>query len=274
MLVSDFGWLNDPILNFVLYLLIYMEAPPETISSWTTAVPGVATNWTSIEDVRRRRAPDTVKTGLDKGVEVNQYVRYSNQSTQYVCVVPMDSTQAPNYVEGEMFPACALFQNDWTAEQAEAHGYRIAYNTDYANRIQGTDASLFGWPVTTDKLAVYVSDIYRSAFLIQSATVNDWYDVELRRSVKFDYDILLLVTGHVCVQIRSPGEGPAERVHVAARVAVGNERPIRHGEHDVYGGPFLRVHAPFPRRVLQPRGGGRRAQPAGGGAPDEDRRGT
>ncbi len=153
----------------------------ESTAEWTTAVPGVSTNWTSIEDVRRRRAPDTFKTGKKDGRETEQYVRYANQSSQYVCLVPMDSEQAPNYVEGDMFPACALFQNDWTREQAEAHGYIVAYETDYANRIQGTDATMFGHPVTSDKLAVYISDIYRSAFIEQVATVEDWYDVPLRR---------------------------------------------------------------------------------------------
>jgi hypothetical protein len=174
----DFGWLNDPILVAVANILVRMGQP---IDTWTTAVPGVATNWTSIKDVKRRRAPDTFKTGKKKSTEVNQYVRYANQSTQYVCVVPMDSPQAPDYVEGQMFPACQLFQNDWTPEQAEAKGYKVAFETPYANRIQGTDASLFGYPVTTEKLSIYISDIYRSAFAIQTATVTDWYDYPLRR---------------------------------------------------------------------------------------------
>lgn len=162
-------------------LLVQSGQSQETIEGWSTAVPGVATNWTSIDDTRRRRASDTVKTGKKNGKEVNQYVRYSNQSSQWVCILPMDSKQAPDYVSGQMFPACALFQNDWTEEQIEAHGYKRAFNTDYANRIQGTDASLYGYPVTDIKLATYVSDIYRSAFLELTEIVNDWYDVPLRR---------------------------------------------------------------------------------------------
>lgn len=180
-MILDFGWLNDPILNFVLMLLIESGADEQTISEWTTAVPGVAINFTSIEDTRRRRAPDTVKTGKKDGKETNQYIRYANQITQWVCILPMDSEQAPEYVEGEMFPACAHFQNTWNDTECEQHGYTQAYNTPYANRIQGTDATLYGYPVTDEKLATYVSDIYRSAFLEKTSTVTDWYDVPLRR---------------------------------------------------------------------------------------------
>ena len=181
LLLLDFGWLNDPILNFVLEILYATDADDDAINGWTTAVPGVAVNWTSIDDTRRRRAPDTVKTGKNNGLETNQYIRYENQTSQWVCIVPMESEQAPNYVEGEMFPACAHFQNDWNATEAEEHGYREAYATEYANRIQGTDASLYGYPVTSEKLATYVSDIYRSAFLELTGIVTDWYDVPLRR---------------------------------------------------------------------------------------------
>ena len=173
-----FGWLNDPILTSVQNLLVKMN---ESTDTWTTAVPGVATNWTTVADVRRRRAPDTFKTGKKDGREAGQYVRYANQSTQYVCYAPKESVQSPDYVEGTMFPACAYFQNDWTPQEAIDNGYVIAYETDYANRIQGTDASMFGHPVTSKKLAIYISDIYRSAFAEQVATVTDWYDVPLRR---------------------------------------------------------------------------------------------
>lgn len=188
--VSDFGWLNDPILDFVLTLMVASEQPEDVIAGWTTAVPGVAANWTSIDDTRRRRAPDTVKTGKKNGKEVNQYVRYENQLSQWVCVVPMESQQAPEYVEGEMFPACQYFDNAWNETEAESFGWRQAYNTPYANRIQGTDASLYGYPVTDDKLATYVSDIYRSAFLEHTATVTDWYDVPLRRYQLQDKDLM------------------------------------------------------------------------------------
>lgn len=34
-----------------------------TAIAWTTAVPGASVNWTSIDDVRRRKNPDVFKTG-------------------------------------------------------------------------------------------------------------------------------------------------------------------------------------------------------------------
>jgi hypothetical protein len=174
----DFGWLNDPLLVTTKNLLIALNQSTDT---WNTAVAGVATNWTSIEDVRRRRSPDTFKTGKKDGRETGQYVRYANQSSQYICLSPMAMPQGEGFVEGETFPACPLFQNDWTREEAEANGYIVAYATDYANRIQGTDASIFGHPVTSEKLAVYVGDIFRSAFAEKVEIVEDWYDVPLRR---------------------------------------------------------------------------------------------
>jgi hypothetical protein len=60
-----FGWLNDPLLTEVQVILdgIQNKSANATAVAWTTAVPGASTNWTSVEDTRRRRNPDTFKTG-------------------------------------------------------------------------------------------------------------------------------------------------------------------------------------------------------------------
>jgi len=93
----------------------------------------------------------------------------------------MASCDPDSYTEGEEYPACAHFQHEWTREEAEAMGYRLAFNSAYANRIAGTDASMFGRPVTSEKLLVYISDIYRTAFLGLKDIVYDWHGIQLRR---------------------------------------------------------------------------------------------
>lgn len=173
----DFGWFNDPLLTEVQLILNRINST----TPWSTAVPGAATNWTSIEDTRRRRPPDTFKTGKKNTKEVAQYVRYQNMSEIWTCINSMSYEQAPDYQEGSMFPCCYPFQNDWTDEEAEAHGYTQPFGSSYANRIKGSDANMIGRPVDTDKVQVFISDIYRSAFLIYEGDVNDWYDVKLRR---------------------------------------------------------------------------------------------
>jgi hypothetical protein len=39
---------------------------------------------------------------------------------------------------------------------------------------------MFGRPVTTDKLQVFISDIYRSCYLIHESN-EDWYTIPIRR---------------------------------------------------------------------------------------------
>eukprot|EP00595_Chromulina_sp_UTEXLB2642_P002463 CAMPEP_0196763632 /NCGR_PEP_ID=MMETSP1095-20130614/4451_1 /TAXON_ID=96789 ORGANISM="Chromulina nebulosa, Strain UTEXLB2642" /NCGR_SAMPLE_ID=MMETSP1095 /ASSEMBLY_ACC=CAM_ASM_000446 /LENGTH=95 /DNA_ID=CAMNT_0042117241 /DNA_START=951 /DNA_END=1235 /DNA_ORIENTATION=+ len=94
-------------------------------------------------------------------------------TTLWSCVSPMSSQNTSLYIEGEEFPACAHYQYEWTDEEAEANGYTLPFATPYANRIEGTDANMFGRPVTTDKLQVFISDIYRSAYLKADGLV-DW----------------------------------------------------------------------------------------------------
>ena len=64
-------------------------------------------------------------------------------------------------MEGEQFPACALFQPDWTPEEAEAAGYIQPWATPYANRVKGTNGDQYGPTVDSDLLQIYIYDIYR-----------------------------------------------------------------------------------------------------------------
>lgn len=78
---------------------------------WTTAVPGATTNWTSEAETRRRRSPDTLKTGKKNTRQVAAYVRYNNMSDMWSCIAPMNSQNTSQYTEGDQFPACELFQH-------------------------------------------------------------------------------------------------------------------------------------------------------------------
>lgn len=60
---TGFGWLHDPLLTEMQVLLDAVANKTGEAIPWTAAVPGAATNWTSIEETRRRKNPDTNKTG-------------------------------------------------------------------------------------------------------------------------------------------------------------------------------------------------------------------
>jgi hypothetical protein len=94
----------------------------------------------------------------------------------------MDS-QPPNdgYVEGVNFPFCEPFQLEWNASMAESKGYVLVWASDYANRIAGTDGNLFGAPANTEKVLLYINDIYRTAYSIYEKDTTDWHGVTLRR---------------------------------------------------------------------------------------------
>lgn len=69
-----------------------------------------------MEETRRRRAPDTFKTGKKNARQVGQYVKYQGMDLLWTCVAPMDSQDPNDYVEGEQFPACEHFNAEWTKE--------------------------------------------------------------------------------------------------------------------------------------------------------------
>jgi hypothetical protein len=165
-----------------------------TIDHWSTAVPGCANNYTTVEDARRRKAPDTYKTGKNNPKDINVYVRSNNMTTQWVCLYPMDSMNFSDFKAGFEYPACAHFQYEWNETEIAEAGYVRAFATDYANRIEGNDGSMFGRPVTDNLIQMYIGDIYRTAFMEKKKVVYDWYNVELfRYCILYMYSIILLL---------------------------------------------------------------------------------
>lgn len=174
-----FGWLNDPLLMEVQGILNLLEAKTGKKTPWTSAVSGAVTNYTTVDDTRRRRQRDTLRTGKKNKKQVMQYVRAGNSTEVWSCIAPLDS-KLP-YTEGKEFPACATFQENWSVMEAEAQGYNRPYGSPYANRVAGSNAELYGRPVTTDSVQIYIGDIYRSAFILKTADINDLYDLKLKR---------------------------------------------------------------------------------------------
>jgi hypothetical protein len=170
--------LKDPLLEEVQGLID--KTAPGT--PWSSAVPGVAVNYSSISDARRRRNLDTQKTGKKNVHQIAQYVRYQNMSLMHTCTNSMASQNTSLYVEGEEYPACALFQNDWDEATATKMGYTLPFErtSTYANRIGGNDAQMFGRPVVADKVQCFVSDIYRSLFLENTGSVG-WNGLTAKR---------------------------------------------------------------------------------------------
>lgn len=177
-----YGWLNDPILLEMQSIFDKMleKNPGSDPIPWTSGVPGIAFNHTSVHETRRKSAPDTFKTGKKNPHQAFQYVKYENMSSVWACVDPMASQNTSLYEEGVQFAMCENFQNEWTDEEAEGHGYAKPFATDYANRIEGTDANGFGRPVTNEKMQIYISDIYRSAYLLHESDEN-WDGIWLNR---------------------------------------------------------------------------------------------
>ncbi|CAE7750897.1 unnamed protein product [Symbiodinium microadriaticum] len=148
---------------------------------WDTSNPGSATNYTSEYDATRRRDINIQKTGKTNLKDIGQYVVANNQTTQYVCVEPMDSQNESQYTEGEEFPWCEPFQLEWNKSTAYDKGYVLVFATDYANRIQGTDGNMFGAPADSEKMLMYINDIYRTAYSIYQKDTTDWHGIRLRR---------------------------------------------------------------------------------------------
>jgi hypothetical protein len=180
-----FGYLNDPVMEGFKE---FLDSHGIDSNDVNTAVPGLAINYTSRADEKRINGPHTQRTGHDKSEQIGLYIHAYNMSgEQWICLNSLAYNQTEcavpgsSYIPGETFPACAPFQYEWTEEEARAHGYGYGWSNDYSNRINGTDGQSFGRPVHTPKLQMYISDIYRSLYLVNTETVNDWYDVPLRR---------------------------------------------------------------------------------------------
>mgnify|MGYP003385382755 FL=1 len=83
-----FGYLNDPILLITQQLLVKIGQPVDT---WSTAVPGIAVNYTTESDTTRRINPIVQKTGKDDLSQVGELVTYNGMTEQWVCVSSSDS---------------------------------------------------------------------------------------------------------------------------------------------------------------------------------------
>lgn len=187
---TGFGWLNDPILLQVQTIIDRLQNSSAASSfnvtlngtiPWTSAVPGPTVNWTSEAEVRRRKNRDTFKTGKKNSRQVGLYENYQNMTAVWNCIHPSRNQNSGTYTEGKEFPACAHFQRDWTDAEATAHGYVQPFGSAFANRVEGSDCTLFGRPMTSKKVQLFLSDIYRSAFAIHTEDVS-WYNgIPLRR---------------------------------------------------------------------------------------------
>lgn len=228
-----FGWLNDPLLLEVQKMLDLIAEQTGEVIPWTAAVPGASTNWTSEAETRRRRAPDTFKTGKENARQVGQYVKYENMDILWTCVAPMNSQDPAKYVEGEQFPACEHFNSDWEPEEAEEKGWAVPFATEYARRIEGTDASMFGRPVASDRLQVYISDIYRSAYLTHKSD-EKWNGVSLRRYSLQSKDLESSIDNPENAQYYAFGPSGMENTTAAVGIPVFVSFP-----HFLFGDPSL-----------------------------------
>jgi hypothetical protein len=176
-----FGFLNDPLKIQVQKLIDALNLTDQV--PWDTSVPGSMTNYTSEADATRRRGIIQQHTGKKDLKKIGQIILWNNQTMQYVCVNPMDSQIESEYVDGEEFAWCESFQAEWSEETAYEKGYVLVYRSDYANRIDGTDATTFGAPVDSEKLSIYANDVYRSSYVIFEKTTDDWHGVTLRKYI-------------------------------------------------------------------------------------------
>ena len=116
-------------------------------------------------------------------------------STLYVCVGPLQNStgQAPPYNKGKDYAACPPFEDGWNQSYSESQGYGLVFVADfenmvdgehfpanYANRIAGCDGQQFGRPLRSEKVQVFVNDIYRT-FYIEHDSNQDWHGISLRR---------------------------------------------------------------------------------------------
>jgi hypothetical protein len=212
-----FGWLHDPLLEEVQKLLDGLYAQKGLFVPWSSAVPGAATNWTTIEDTRRRKTTDVYKTGKKNKQQVGQYVTYQNMKELRTCVESY--VAADPYDKATEFPACPFYDPSWDDETAKNKGYGIPWANDYANRIAGNDAQMFGRPVKSDKIQAYISDIYRSAFLYHESNEN-WYNVPVKRFTLQDKDLMNAVDNPANAQYYAFGPSGMLNTTAAAGVPV------------------------------------------------------
>lgn len=183
-----FGYFNDPVLMGVQRYLNLVEQQIGMAVPWTNSVPGAQINWTSVPDTRRRRMQDVLKTGKKNPKQIAQYVYYQNMTILRTCTAPYMAPDKP-YDDTSEYPACPYYQRDWTDKQAAQHGYTVPWGSDYACRIAGTDGNMFGRPVTSHKLQVFIGDMFRGFFLSHQGSV-DWYGIKLHKYMMQYKDML------------------------------------------------------------------------------------
>lgn len=177
-----FGYFNDPMLVSLKAVLLALSETfevPIDLSTFTTSIPGLATNYSSLEDSMRRTGINTVYTGGKDIRDINRFVRYQNMTQMHVCLQPTKGQ--PWDENAEQWPACWPFQTSWTEEEANANGYFTTWTTPFANRISGTDGSLNRHPAQQDLIEMFLSDIYRTVEAGFFGVVNDFYDLKLNR---------------------------------------------------------------------------------------------
>jgi hypothetical protein len=172
-----FGWLNDTVFTEIQSIINGLGL--EDVVPWTTSVAGASTNYSTVADRRRRVGRDTMKTGKKNTKGVSQYVTWGGMTLIYGCTDPM--ANSTNYNKETEFPSCQNFQTDWTHEYAVSQGYTLGWNTEYANRIEGSNGDMFGRPVTSELEQVYIGDVYRGFYFEFTGMVDDWEGIELRR---------------------------------------------------------------------------------------------
>ena len=155
------GYWDDP---FLVSIKSIMMAMNQSVDDFTTSVPGIVSNLTSKADTLRRSNRDRTHTGKDDVKKAGKYVFYQNMTQMYVCLNAAGSGREWDE-EGHEWPACNYYQADWTEKQANEKGWTKMWATDWANRISGTDCSLFPREVRQDRIECFIDDIYRSSYV-------------------------------------------------------------------------------------------------------------
>jgi hypothetical protein len=178
--IAWFGNPRDPLLLEITKIIDKAEEQLGISIPWTAAVPANTFNWSSQADVSRRKMPDTFKTGKKHPHQIGQYVKYNNMRSFYNCVSPTKAGGG-EWIEGEEFPGCPHFDENWTEAEAEKMGYTHPFANEWANRIEGTDGNVYGRPTLADVIQIFSYDIYRAGYMEYKSKNSDWHGVNLKR---------------------------------------------------------------------------------------------
>lgn len=163
---TEFGYWDDP-------LMLLFEKLLETLAPgvpWYNFIPGICSNYTSIEDARKRSNLDFVYTGKRDIHKVQKYIYYQNMTSEYVCP---DATASPGGFgdnDLEIEPTCGSYHSEWTQAEAAAHGWYLAWDgpPEGASAVHGTTGLQFPPQWDNDKKnerTLFLDDIYRTLTL-------------------------------------------------------------------------------------------------------------